>query len=728
MDEPNNSSLTATPLALTVAKAGYVSSPSDTDWFKIDVNQTGVLNVNLTVPSGKDYDLELYGPDNLWVAGSYSLEGQNERMDFSALQTGTYYARVYGYPVGAGAFDTTRPYQITASLSATATGTINSNVVWSGVVNLTGDVTINSGASLTIQPGTVVRCAGGDSKTSGLDNNRIEIILNGGTLNLQGTQASPVTFTSARTTKAPGDWYGIRLKSGDISLANCVVEFASEGIRFESTDTRFNTYALAGVTVQRCTGNGVWTTSGQFAQPLLMNDFQLIGNAVGLRAEGPVTLTGGEIKNSASFGINASTTLVMTGTTVRINGASGINNGGNTTLTDCLITYNGASGISNSGGRTTLANCAITDNQGDGVYCGDSILTMEGCTVSRNNGWGVNSNGYGRTSEISNNNVQSNGNGIALSNSLTVGIIGNTISGNTGVGLQLNLNAYYGPAGISATGITGNSIRNNGGVGVQVHGNQPAVLTLTGNDIHQNTGFELRNDSGIPIVAGNGFWGDPTAKEIDLGQANLTKIYDRNDNASNGVVSIPSQRSSTLLQLPIFDLQPLHQAVAFGGTVILSVHSTGSAPITYQWYRNGNVIANATQQNLNLTSLDSSKAGTYYAVATNGAGKTTSESAIITLIPTPVVPTIVQQPLSQVVPLGASVNFTIAVTGTAPFSYQWRKNGVPIPGAGNATFSIASALLGDAAEYSVFVSNNSGSVTSNTVALTVNIRFFVVRA
>ncbi|HEX2711997.1 MAG TPA: immunoglobulin domain-containing protein, partial [Candidatus Acidoferrales bacterium] len=48
---------------------------------------------------------------------------------------------------------------------------------------------------------------------------------------------------------------------------------------------------------------------------------------------------------------------------------------------------------------------------------------------------------------------------------------------------------------------------------------------------------------------------------------------------------------------------------------------------------------------------------------------------------TPVGPSIMTQPTSQTVPPGQTATFSVGATGTAPLSYQWRKNGVAISGA-----------------------------------------------
>lgn len=79
-----------------------------------------------------------------------------------------------------------------------------------------------------------------------------------------------------------------------------------------------------------------------------------------------------------------------------------------------------------------------------------------------------------------------------------------------------------------------------------------------------------------------------------------------------------------------------------------------------------------------------------------------------------------QQPVSQQVIAGFPVSFTAAVQGTPPYFIQWLSNGVPIPGATQFTYNIASAgtnLHGTA--YSVVVSNLAYSATSTNAVLQV---------
>lgn len=71
---------------------------------------------------------------------------------------------------------------------------------------------------------------------------------------------------------------------------------------------------------------------------------------------------------------------------------------------------------------------------------------------------------------------------------------------------------------------------------------------------------------------------------------------------------------------------------------------------------------------------------------------------------------------------GQGAKITVTASGTAPFTYQWAKNGVLITGATSATYVVASTTPADSGTYTVVVSNSAGSTTSDNAALTVNIK------
>ena len=82
-------------------------------------------------------------------------------------------------------------------------------------------------------------------------------------------------------------------------------------------------------------------------------------------------------------------------------------------------------------------------------------------------------------------------------------------------------------------------------------------------------------------------------------------------------------------------------------------------------------------------------------------------------------PTITTQPIAQTTPVGGSVTFVTAVSGSPPFFYQWRLNGANISTATNAAYVIVNAQSNQAGQYSVVVTNASGTATSSNALLTV---------
>jgi pectate lyase len=83
-------------------------------------------------------------------------------------------------------------------------------------------------------------------------------------------------------------------------------------------------------------------------------------------------------------------------------------------------------------------------------------------------------------------------------------------------------------------------------------------------------------------------------------------------------------------------------------------------------------------------------------------------------------PTITSQPVSQTVAQGGTATFTVGNDGTPPVTYQWQKNGSPIPSATGPTLTLGGVQAADGAGYRVVVSNAAGSATSTTALLTVD--------
>lgn len=169
---------------------------------------------------------------------------------------------------------------------------------------------------------------------------------------------------------------------------------------------------------------------------------------------------------------------------------------------------------------------------------------------------------------------------------------------------------------------------------------------------------------------------------------------------------------------PTIVTPPLGQSLVAGGAVRLEVTAAGTPTPTYQWLRNGAPIASATAASLSLVNLQPSDAGSYTVVASNSAGNAVSAAATLVVAEPAAVPVFTAQPASQAMALDSTVVLRGAASGAA--TYQWRRDGVALPGATQATLILPAIAAAQAGSYTVEAANAAGRVTSTAANVTVS--------
>jgi hypothetical protein len=174
---------------------------------------------------------------------------------------------------------------------------------------------------------------------------------------------------------------------------------------------------------------------------------------------------------------------------------------------------------------------------------------------------------------------------------------------------------------------------------------------------------------------------------------------------------------------PVITAQPANQTIVAFTNGSITVTATGTSPLSYQWRYNGLNIPGATSDTLALPNFQPEQAGRYEVVVFNSAGSQVSSAAQVSAF-FPV--TILGQPQSRTITLGSVTNvtltnmsFSVFAASSGPISYQWRFNGVNIPGGTNATYTLTSVSITNAGTLDAVVRDSARILITDPVTLTV---------
>ena len=124
-----------------------------------------------------------------------------------------------------------------------------------------------------------------------------------------------------------------------------------------------------------------------------------------------------------------------------------------------------------------------------------------------------------------------------------------------------------------------------------------------------------------------------TANAVAFGAGTFVMVGGTSRVIDSGQVTGSSyiMQSGRVSGAPFIFEQPQDRAALAMNPATLSVQAVGSPPLTYQWYKNGASIPNATNASYSIASVSTSDSGGYQSVIANSFGSVTSRVAQLTV-------------------------------------------------------------------------------------------------
>ena len=152
-----------------------------------------------------------------------------------------------------------------------------------------------------------------------------------------------------------------------------------------------------------------------------------------------------------------------------------------------------------------------------------------------------------------------------------------------------------------------------------------------------------------------------------------------------------------------------------GASCVLPHFVSGSPPITYEWYFNGNRIQGATNASLLFESITTNDAGIYQFVASNPFGSATHSYGVVVARRPPTAQALVPQ---RTIHAGDTVVLAMSVDGAPSPKCQWKFSGTNIANATNTSLLLTNVSTTQSGDY-VCTARNAYGTNAAPVTLTI---------
>jgi parallel beta-helix repeat protein len=213
-----------------------------------------------------------------------------------------------GSRMDVGAFSYPSPHTISSAL------TISTDTEWYGKYAIEADVTVATGATLTILPGSIL-------EFKYIKEDPTQFVINGDLI-ADGLPDAPITFTSSATSPAKEDWYAIVLNTtvddNVTMLDNCIIEYSKYGIWMNGASPdisnniiRYNSYGMQArsgsypdVTTNEFSHN-TYGTYSYYSSPKYSDNLIELNSSRGMYHNGTCTphLYNNTIRDNSGYGV-----------------------------------------------------------------------------------------------------------------------------------------------------------------------------------------------------------------------------------------------------------------------------------------------------------------------------------------------------------------------------------------------------------------------------------------